>query len=117
MGADTKKEALTKLSKITIKIGYPDQVARLFFAPVSRKDDLVGNVMRANEFEFHRNINKLGTPVDRGEWSMTPQTVNAYYNPEMNEIVFPAAILQAPFFNAAADDAVNYGAIGIGHRA
>lgn len=117
MGADTKKEALTKLSKIMIKIGYPTKW-RDYSSLQFHEEDLVGNVMRANEFEFHRNINKLGAPVDRAEWSNTPQTVNAYYNPEFNEIVFPAAILQAPFFNAAADDAVNYGAIGsvIGHE-
>ena len=80
--------------------------------------DLVGNVMRANEFEYRRNIAKLGKPIDRGEWFLTPQTVNAYYNPELNEIVFPAAILQPPIFDAQADDAVNYGAIGsvIGHE-
>ena len=82
------------------------------------KGDLVGNVIRANVFEYNRNLNKLGKPIDRTEWDMTPQTVNAYYNPEMNEIVFPAAILQPPFFNAKADDAVNYGGIGavIGHE-
>jgi predicted metalloendopeptidase len=82
------------------------------------KDDLVGNVQRANMFEHRRNVNKLGKPIDRTEWGMTPQTVNAYYNPELNEVVFPAAILQPPFFNVQADDAVNYGAIGavIGHE-
>jgi len=80
--------------------------------------DLVGNVMRANAFEYQRNVRKLGQPIDRGEWEMRPQTVNAYYNPEKNEIVFPAAILQPPFFNVHADDAVNYGGIGavIGHE-
>ena len=80
--------------------------------------DLVGNVMRAEKFDYERNLAKLGEPIDRGEWDMTPQTVNAYYNPELNEIVFPAAILQPPFFDAKADDAVNYGAIGavIGHE-
>ena len=74
--------------------------------------------MRANAFDYQRNLNKLGKPIDRTEWGMTPQTVNAYYNPEMNEIVFPAAILQPPFFNPKADDAVNYGGIGavIGHE-
>jgi predicted metalloendopeptidase len=80
--------------------------------------DLLGNVMRANVFEYERDIHKLGQPIDRGEWEMRPQTVNAYYNPEKNEIVFPAAILQPPFFNVHADDAVNYGGIGavIGHE-
>jgi predicted metalloendopeptidase len=78
----------------------------------------VGNVIAANNFEYKRNINKLGKPVDKEEWGMTPQTVNAYYNPELNEIVFPAAILQPPFFNIKADNAVNYGGIGavIGHE-
>jgi putative endopeptidase len=85
---------------------------------VIKRDDLVGNVMRANAFESGRHLAKLGKPVDRDEWFMTPQTINAYYNPELNEIVFPAAILQPPFFDASADDAVNYGAIGavIGHE-
>jgi predicted metalloendopeptidase len=78
----------------------------------------VGNILRSAEFETNYQLSKLGKPIDRGEWQMTPQTVNAYYNPNMNEIVFPAAILQPPFFNMAADDAVNYGAIGavIGHE-
>jgi putative endopeptidase len=92
-------------------------VARLLEAG-DQADDLVGNVMRAATFAYNRNINKLGKPIDREEWGMTPQTVNAYYNSRMNEIVFPAAILQPPFFNMRADDAVNYGAIGavIGHE-
>ena len=83
-----------------------------------RRDDLLGNVERARIFEYDRQLAKLGKPVDRDEWRMTPQTVNAYYNPSINEIVFPAAILQPPFFDADADDAVNYGAIGavIGHE-
>jgi len=117
MTADTKQQAQVKLSKIMIKIGYPTQW-RDYSTLTFRADDLLGNVARANEFEWQRNVNKLGSPVDRTEWGMTPQTINAYYNPEMNEIVFPAAILQPPFFNAAADDAVNYGAIGsvIGHE-
>jgi putative endopeptidase len=117
MGDATKREALLKLSKLTVKIGYPARW-RDYGALTIRPDDLAGNVERSNEFEFQRNLNKLGSPVDRAEWELTPQTVNAYYNPEMNEIVFPAAILQVPFFNAEADDAVNYGAIGsiIGHE-
>jgi len=117
MGPDTKKEAQVKLGKIMVKIGYPSKW-RDYSTLTIKPDDLLGNVQRANEFEYQRNINKLGHPVDRTEWGMNPQTINAYYNPEMNEIVFPAAILQAPFFNAAADDAVNYGAIGsvIGHE-
>jgi predicted metalloendopeptidase len=82
------------------------------------RGDLVGNYKRARDFEYERNLNKLGHPIDRGEWGMTPQTINAYYNPELNEIVFPAAFLQPPFFNPKADDAANYGAIGavIGHE-
>ena len=117
MSADTKKEAQAKLAKIAVKIGYPDKwrdYSRLDIA----KDDLLGNVRHANEFEYARTINKLKEPIDRGEWGMTPQTVNAEYNPELNDITFPAAILQPPFFNVKADDAVNYGAIGgvIGHE-
>jgi putative endopeptidase len=117
MTADTKQQAQAKLAKIMVKIGYPS-TWRDYSTLTIRPDDLLGNVARANEFEWQRNVDKLGKPVDRAEWGMTPQTVNAYYNPEMNEIVFPAAILQPPFFNAAADDAVNYGAIGsvIGHE-
>ncbi|MGH8121772.1 MAG: M13 family metallopeptidase [Rudaea sp.] len=117
MSPDTKKAAQEKLAKFMPKIGYPDKW-RDYSALEISKDALVGNVMRANAFEYQRNINKLGKPVDRTEWGMTPQTVNAYYNPELNEIVFPAAILQPPFFDAKADDAVNYGAIGavIGHE-
>jgi predicted metalloendopeptidase len=117
MGPETRQKAIEKLSKITLKIGYPDKW-RDYSALEFAADDLVGNVMRAQIFEYNRNINKLGQPVDRGEWEMTPQTTNAYYNPEMNEIVFPAAILQPPFFDANADDAVNYGGIGavIGHE-
>jgi predicted metalloendopeptidase len=117
MGPDTKQHATAKLNKIAVKIGYPS-TWRDYSAMTIRPHDLIGNVIRASEFEYQRNINKLGHPVDRMEWGATPQTVNAYYNPEMNEIVFPAAILQAPFFSADADDAVNYGAIGsvIGHE-
>jgi len=117
MGPETKREAHAKLASITTKIGYPDHW-RDYQTLEVRADDLVGNVMRGAEFEAKRNVAKLGQPVDRSEWGMTPQTVNAYYNAELNEIVFPAAILQAPFFNAEADDAVNYGGIGavIGHE-
>ena len=117
MGPETKREALAKLAKFSPKIGYPDKW-RDYNALKIDRNDLVGNVMRARRFEYNREINKLGKPVDRGEWGMTPQTVNAYYNPLMNEIVFPAAILQPPFFDPAADDAVNYGGIGavIGHE-
>ncbi|MGH8174577.1 MAG: M13 family metallopeptidase [Rhodanobacteraceae bacterium] len=117
MSADTKKEAQGKLAKFMPKIGYPDNW-RDYSALEIAKGDLIGDVTRANAFEYQRNLDKLGKPVDRAEWGMTPQTINAYYNPELNEIVFPAAILQPPFFNPDADDAVNYGAIGmvIGHE-
>ena len=117
MGAETKKRALEKMSKCTPKIGYPDEW-RDYSSLEITADDLIGNVYRATAFEVDRAIAKLGEPVDRNEWHMTPQTVNAYYNPTMNEIVFPAAILQPPFFDIDADDAVNYGGIGavIGHE-
>jgi predicted metalloendopeptidase len=117
MSAETKKGAQAKLSKLVTKIGYPNAWRDYGDLTVSR-DDLWGNVVRAAEFEYRRGINKLGRPIDRNEWFMTPQTVNAYYNPVMNEIVFPAAILQPPFFDARADDAVNYGGIVavIGHE-
>ncbi len=117
MTAETKKAAREKLSKFTYKIGYPDRW-RDYSALSISSDDLFGNAVRASEFEYNRNVNRLGQPVDRSEWFMTPQTVNAYYNPVGNEIVFPAAILQPPFFNMEADDAVNYGGIGavIGHE-
>lgn len=117
MSANTKKEALAKVDKFMIKIGYPDKWKDYSSLKVT-KNDLFGNATRATEFEYNRMLNKLGKPVDRTEWGMTPQTVNAYYNPTLNEIVFPAAILQPPFFNLAADDAVNYGGIGavIGHE-
>jgi putative endopeptidase len=117
MSDDTKKAALVKLSKFTYKIGYPDKWRDYSKLEVTA-GDVVGNATRAAAFEYDRNIAKLGKPIDRSEWGMTPQTVNAYYNPEMNEIVFPAAILQPPFFDPTAEDAVNYGGIGavIGHE-
>jgi len=117
MSPATKKEAQAKLAKFTPKIGYPNKW-KDYSALVVKRDDLVGNVMRSRVVEADRELNKLGKPIDREEWGMTPQTINAYYNPEMNEIVFPAAILQPPFFDANADDAVNYGGIGavIGHE-
>ncbi|WP_269715319.1 M13 family metallopeptidase [Caulobacter sp. NIBR2454] len=117
MGAETKAKALDKLSKFTVKIGYPDEW-RDYSGLTIRKDDLYGNVLRSSAFEWKRDVDRLGGPVDRKEWGMTPQTVNAYYNPPLNEIVFPAAILQAPFFDPNADDAINYGGIGgvIGHE-
>ena len=117
MSEETKVKALEKLETITVKIGYPDKwknYSDLVIVPNS----YVQNVRNSREFEFNYDINKVGKPVDKSEWGMTPQTVNAYYNPSYNEIVFPAAILQPPFFNKDADDAVNYGAIGvvIGHE-
>jgi putative endopeptidase len=117
MGADTRRRALEKLEKFTPKIGYPARwrdYSDLRIDPA----DLMANVLAANAFEFHRELNKIGKPIDRDEWFMTPQTVNAYYNPGMNEIVFPAAILRDPFFDPDRDDAANYGAIGavIGHE-
>ncbi|WP_026354855.1 M13 family metallopeptidase [Massilia niastensis] len=117
MSPATKEQAQAKLAKFTPKIGYPDKW-RDYAALSVKRDDLVGNVMRASTFAYNRNVNKLGKPIDRQEWGMTPQTVNAYYSSSMNEIVFPAAILQPPFFDMRADDAVNYGAIGavIGHE-
>ncbi len=117
MSPATKTKALEKLAKFNPKIGYPDKW-RDYSTLEIRRDDLVGNIRRASAFELDRQVAKLGKPVDRSEWIMTPQTVNAYYNPGMNEIVFPAAILQPPFFDLEADDAVNYGGIGavIGHE-
>jgi predicted metalloendopeptidase len=117
MGPETKQKALAKLATFSPKIGYPKKW-RDYSSLQVRRDDLVGNVQRAAAFEWNRGLAKLGKPVDRDEWHMTPQTVNAYYNPSMNEVVFPAAILQPPFFNRVADDAVNYGGIGavIGHE-
>ncbi len=117
MGEETKAQALDKLAKFTPKIGYPEKWKDYSALQVS-SDDLFGNMRRATLVETRRNRTKLGQPIDRTEWFMNPQTVNAYYNPVANEIVFPAAILQPPFFNLDADVAVNYGAIGavIGHE-
>ncbi|MES3023042.1 MAG: M13-type metalloendopeptidase [Pseudomonadota bacterium] len=117
MSPATKKEAQTKLSLFTPKIGYPDKW--IDYGPLTIKpNDLAGNVMRARAFAHQRELGKLGKPIDRSEWLMTPQAVNAYYNALSNEIVFPAAFLQPPFFDMRADDAVNYGAVGavIGHE-
>ena len=117
MSEETKVEALAKLEKFNTKIGYPD-VWRDYSCVEIVADDLIGNMRRAGACEYDRMLARLGSEVDRDEWFMTPQTVNAYYSSTMNEIVFPAAILQPPFFNVEADDAVNYGAIGgvIGHE-
>jgi putative endopeptidase len=117
MAPETKTKALAKLASFTPKIGYP-ATWRDYSALQIQRGDLVGNVARANEFDFQRDLNKLGKPIDRAEWFMTPMTINAYANPTMNEVVFPAAILQPPFFDPKADPAVNYGGIGavIGHE-
>ncbi|MET1052818.1 MAG: M13-type metalloendopeptidase [Mycetocola sp.] len=117
MGNDTRKRALEKLEKFTPKIGFPSKWRDYSTLDVQRTD-LIGNVRRASLFEFNRELGKIGKPLDRDEWFMTPQTINAYYNPGFNEIVFPAAILQFPFFDEGRDAAANYGAIGavIGHE-
>ena len=117
MSPATKKEAQAKLATFAPKIGYPKRWID-YSALVTRKGDLLGNVQRAREFAYARDLGKLGKPVDRDEWFLTPQTVNAYYNASLNEIVFPASVLQPPFFDPQADDAVNYGSIGaiIGHE-
>ncbi len=117
MSDATKAQAIKKLDAFGVKIGYPEQWRDYTGLAIDR-NSLVGDVVNSRKFEFRRNLNKLGKPVDRKEWGMTPPTVNAYYNPRRNEIVFPAGILQPPFFFPDADDAVNYGAIGavIGHE-
>jgi putative endopeptidase len=117
MGADTKKEALHKLDLFTVKIGYPDKWIDYDSLNIER-DSYYANAIRCAEFNFNRDIKKINKPVDPSEWEISPQTVNAYYEPLRNEIVFPAAILQPPFFNQNADDAINYGAMGavIGHE-
>ena len=117
MTDDTKKKALAKLATFTPKVGYPDKW-RDWNGLATKPDDYVGNVYAAREFNYRWMLGKIGKPVDRTEWGMTPQTVNAYYNPLQNEIVFPAAILQPPFFDPSADDPLNYGGIGavIGHE-
>ena len=117
MSDDTKKQAKLKLEAIRNKIGYPE-VWRDYSSVSIVRGDLIGNLLRANEFESKRQIDKIGKPLDRKEWGMTPPTVNAYYNGSRNEIVFPAGILQPPFFDKQMDDAVNFGGIGvvIGHE-
>src|SRR5437870_8895838 len=117
MDEPTKKAALEKLAAFQVKIGYPEKW-RDYSALQIDRGPFVLNELRSENFEAKRQLNKIGKPVDRTEWGMTPPTVNAYYNPKMNEIVFPAGILQPPFFYANADDAVNYGGIGavIGHE-
>ena len=117
MTPETKKQAFLKLDAIANKIGYPDKWRDYSSIRITR-DDFAGDVLRSTEFEQQRRINKIGKPVDRMEWHMTPPTVNAYYSPQENNINFPAGILQLPFYNAKRDDAVNYGAIGavVGHE-
>ncbi|MFA5988596.1 MAG: M13-type metalloendopeptidase [Sphingomonas sp.] len=117
MAPETKVKARAKLAGFTAKIGYPDKW-RDFSALMIKRDDLVANVAESNAFEFARDLAKLGQPIDRSEWFLSPMTINAYANPPMNEIVFPAGILQPPFFDPNADPAINYGGIGavIGHE-
>jgi predicted metalloendopeptidase len=117
MGAETKKQAFVKLQSTENKIGYPDKW-KDYSSVTIKRDDLAGNYAEAQVFEVKRNLNKLGKPVDKLEWGMTPPTVNAYYNPSQNNINFPAGILQPPFFSNSIDDAVNFGGIGvvIGHE-
>ena len=117
MGDETKKQAMEKWASFTPKIGYPDKW-REWTGLETGRDSYIGNVLAANEFNYKWNLGKIGKPVDKTEWGMSPQTVNAYYNPLANEIVFPAAILQPPFFDPEAGDAMNYGGIGavIGHE-
>ncbi|WP_285724532.1 M13 family metallopeptidase [Psychromicrobium xiongbiense] len=117
MSEETRQKALAKLDQFVAKIGYPNTWRDYSSLQIS-PDDVLGNVARAHLFELRRQLGRIGQPIDREEWLMTPQTVNAYYNPTMNEIVFPAAILQPPFFTADADDAANFGGIGavIGHE-
>jgi putative endopeptidase len=117
IGEDTRKQGLRKLDAIRIKVGYPDKWLD-YSALTIDQSSYLQNVLRAREFEFQRNLNKIGKPVDRNEWGISAPTVDAYYNPNFNEIVFPAGILQPPFFDPSADDATNYGGIGsvIGHE-
>ena len=117
MSEETKVKAMEKLGKFTYKIGYPDKWEDYSSVDI-KANSLAQNVMNMNYFEYKKNVNRIGKPIDKDEWGMNPQTINAYYNPTMNEIVFPAAILQPPFFNPDADDAINYGGIGgvIGHE-
>lgn len=117
MSADTKAEALKKLNALRVKIGYPDKWKDYSALSISR-DSYLQNVLNARRWNYQQNVQKFGQPIDRNEWGMTPPTINAYYSPPMNEIVFPAGYLQPPFFDPNADDAVNYGAIGgvMGHE-
>jgi len=121
MSSTTKEKAMTKLNKFTVKVAYPDtwkDYSKLNITPESKGGNLYANLQNISEWQYNKDLAKIGKPVDKTEWGMTPQTVNAYYNPVYNEIVFPAAILQPPFFNPQADAAVNFGGIGavIGHE-
>lgn len=121
MSSTTKEKAMTKLNKFTVKVAYPDtwkDYSKLNIVPESKGGNLYANLQNISEWQYNKDLAKIGKPVDKTEWGMTPQTVNAYYNPVYNEIVFPAAILQPPFFNPKADAAVNFGGIGavIGHE-
>ncbi|REC43189.1 M13 family metallopeptidase [Chryseobacterium sp. 5_R23647] len=121
MSSTTKEKAMTKLNKFTVKVAYPDtwkDYSKLNIVPESKGGNLYANLQNISEWQYNKDLAKIGKPVDKTEWGMTPQTVNAYYNPVYNEIVFPAAILQPPFFNPQADAAVNFGGIGavIGHE-
>ncbi|WP_210151060.1 M13 family metallopeptidase [Chryseobacterium scophthalmum] len=121
MSTTTKEKAMTKLNKFTVKVAYPDtwkDYSKLNIVPESKGGNLYANLQNISEWQYNKDLAKIGKPVDKTEWGMTPQTVNAYYNPVYNEIVFPAAILQPPFFNPQADAAVNFGGIGavIGHE-
>ncbi|MDH3627154.1 MAG: M13 family metallopeptidase, partial [Acidobacteriota bacterium] len=117
MGEETRESALAKLEGFNTKIGYPDEW-RDYSSLEIGTESYLANIRAANAFEQRRQLNKIGQPIDRNEWGMAPQTINAYYNPVMNEIVFPAAIMQPPFFDGTIDDAINYGAMGgvIGHE-
>jgi len=117
MGPETKKQALEKLHSVVNKVGYPDRW-RDYSSVTIKPDDFLGNVQRASTFESHRQLGKIGKPLDRGEWGMTPPTVNAYYNPQMNDINFPAGVLEPPLYDIKLDDAPNYGNTGstIGHE-
>src|SRR5690349_7926788 len=117
MSPETKQQAAAKLAGIRNKIGYPDKWRDYSSVKIDR-NDFVGNVQRAGQFEQHRQINKIGQPVDHGEWDITPTTVDAYYNPQMNDINFPAGVLQPSLYDAKMDDAPNYGDTGgtIGHE-
>jgi putative endopeptidase len=121
MSSTTKEKAMQKLNKFTVKVAYPDKwkdYSKLTIVPESKGGNLYSNLQNITEWQYNKDLAKIGKPVDKTEWGMTPQTVNAYYNPVNNEIVFPAAILQPPFFNPKADAAVNFGGIGavIGHE-